>query len=221
LIARIGSVKATVTSTSAASSGGSSSPISFTTPVYPASGNSLSMTTTGGSPSLWLCGDSESNPQQDIRINANYIVQETDYQDYVSVVGYTNTNSCADSDPNPSGDDFAGAMVGVINSASATLQFHGGYHYSSPSLTFTTGTITNTVIIVMCGLDSCTDNGGSVTITPSTSGCVSHLQTTADQGASASIYICSSMPPNTYTVAPVQAGDVETDWAAGAWVFSS
>ncbi len=191
--------------------------ISFTSNLVSSTGSSLSMTTVGGNPNYWMCGDAES--LSGINENPNFNIQAQDNSDGVTEVGNNTANTCTTFD----NGQYVGAMIGVnaIDGISpSALSFYYGDTGDSKLLSFTTTTNSFAVIMVMCGQGGgCTAaSGGSISGIPSQCNSQStNSITTPDDGASASLYVCNTLPAGPYTITPNTGG---ADYTEGAWVFN-
>ena len=190
--------------------------IVYTTNILASAGDTISMTTAlAGSTNYWLCGTAQSTGGSAI----NYIPEAGDGIDNIALLGYNTTNSCSGIGTE---GQFAGAMIDVNTLVvphfyyTSIANSGGGYNFG-----FTTTSNSFTVIMIMCGYTGgCTPAGGGA-ITGIPSACnkpTTNSVTTGDLGASASVYICNSLPASTYNIG-INAGGGDADWVAGAWVF--
>ena len=194
-----------------------STAIPYSTNLVEDDGSSISMTTIGGHPNYWMCSDAESTTG--INLNPNYNQQAQDNYDGVTEVGNNTANTCTTFD----NGQYVGAMIGVnaIDGISpSALSFYYGDTGDSKLLSFTTTTNSFAVIMVMCGQGGgCTAaSGGSISGIPSQCNSQStNSITTPDDGASASLYVCNTLPAGPYTITPNTGG---ADYTEGAWVFN-
>ncbi len=210
LVQRVGQVKSSVATIGTATGSGSPQ-ITFTASLFQSTGTSIAMATTGGTPNYWLCGDIESLGDNSA---PNYYLQEINGFRASAAVGYSTTNSCRDSDAG----QFAGAIIGVNVPGAPTPTFY--YGMTGSNMAFTTSSPTFTVIMVLCEYGSgCTPaSGGSISGIPSSCNSQSPTSiTTSDTHASASLFVCSSLPAGSYSIYPT--GGNGMNWLGGAWVF--
>ncbi len=184
--------------------------ITYTANFVSTASSSINMITIGGHPNYWICGTSQSNSGGG---NPNYNIEASDNADLAAFVGYNTSNNCADS----GSGEYAGAIIGV-NSPIAPV-FYSSSSGSGGALQFITVSNSFTVIIVMCGYTGgCTPTGGGdITGIPNQCNSLTpNSITTSDLGASASLYVCNSLPASSYNIgADVPNGD----YVEGAWVF--
>jgi len=184
--------------------------IAYTANFVSTASSSINMITVGGHPNYWMCGTAQSNSGGG---NPNYNIEASDNADLATFVGYNTSDNCADSGTG----EYAGAIIGV-NSPIAPV-FYSGSSGSGGALQFVTMSNSLTVIIVMCGYTGgCTPaGGGDITGIPSQCNSLTpNSITTSDLGASASLYVCNSLPASSYSIG---AGVPDGDYAEGAWVF--
>jgi len=195
---------------------------------------SIALSTTGGSPNLWLCGAAEGGQSLDTEtsIQTNFVQDANDGDYYVAAVGHNSANDCGASDPDSSQGPFAAVALGL---ATNTLNppyiladsKSSGSQTNQEVMSFTTVANSFAVMIITCGSGSngddagrgaCDGSYGNVVLSSGLSGCINQATEDYDGGETATLYTCNSLPAGSYT-ATVNDNTGYTDMATAAYAF--
>jgi len=202
--------------------------IAFTTAGSSTGADTLNTPTSGGSPTLWLCGDAEGYFSGG-HASTSYSPPYSDGSaDYATFVGNQNSNGCYATDQGQG--PWSGVAIGVANGAipyTVTTQSSSnacGGQCQSMSMPVSIPTTSFAVIIVTCGGDNQYGGNGACAaggISGLPAGCYNRQDIGASASQSADLYTCNSISGSFTVSASSHQGTDIIDMAMAAYVFTN
>ena len=165
----------------------------------------VSVSTTGGSPTLWICGVGLNQTGSIGLQSQSYFIDNSSFDTYAQV-GNQTSNNCDSQTQQPTVLASVGAGITTAIPYVLTIPAAGPDMGGGPTMDLVTSGTSTTIIIITCGGGAC-DSAGGGSITGIPAGCTHSQHEDQDHGESADLYVCQGLGATSATITASTAGE--------------
>ena len=165
----------------------------------------VSVSTTGGSPTLWICGFGLNQTGSNVWQSQSYFIDNSSFDTYAQV-GNQTSNNCDSQTQQPTVLASVGAGITTAIPYVLTIPAAGPDMGGGPTMDLVTSGTSTTIIIITCGGGAC-DSAGGGSITGIPAGCTHSQHEDQDHGESADLYVCQGLGATSATITASTAGE--------------